>query len=108
MKREHRVQNSRSYFQPWDTIHEGNPQEMLERGEKLALQPLIIMQGALDDNVPPALQEKFAAAYRAAGGECRLEVFEDCGHLWIDTSGPQTDRAHALVKHSIAQALQCH
>lgn len=98
MKRSHMVENSRNYFQPWDTIHEGNPQEMLDRGEKVSLPPLLIMQGALDDNVLPALQEKFAAAYRAAGGECRLEVFEGCEHLWIDTPGPQTDRAHEMVK----------
>src|SRR5918999_408319 len=102
MKREHMVQNSRNYFQPWETIHEGNPQEMLDRGENVALPPMLIMQGALDDNVLPAFQEKFAAAYRAAGGECKLEVFEGCEHLWIDTPGPQTDRAHEMVKQFIA------
>jgi acetyl esterase/lipase len=105
MKRSHMVENSRNYFQPWDSIHEGNPQELLERGEKLSLPPLLIMQGALDDNVLPALQEKFAAAYRAAGGECKLEVFEGCEHLWIDTPGPQTDRAHEMVKAFIAASL---
>jgi acetyl esterase/lipase len=98
MKREHMVQNSRTYFAPWETIHEGNPQEILERGERVALPPLLIMQGALDDNVLPALQEKFAAAWRAAGGTCKLEVFEGCEHLWIDTPGAQTDRAHEMVK----------
>ena len=98
MKREHMVENSRRYFQPWETIHEGNPQEILERREKVSLPPLLIMQGGLDDNVLPALQEKFAAAYRAAGGECRYELFEGCEHLWIDTPGPATDRAHEMVK----------
>jgi len=103
MKREHMVQNSRNYFQPWETIHEGNPQEILDRGERVTLPPMLIMQGALDDNVLPAFQEKFAAAYRAAGGECKLEVFEGCEHLWIDTPGPQTDRAHEMVKQFIAR-----
>jgi acetyl esterase/lipase len=103
MKRDEMMQNSRKYFQPWDTIHEGNPQEMLERGEQVSLPPMLILQGALDDNVLPAFQEKFAAAYRAAGGECRLEIFEGCEHLWIDTPGAQTDRAHAMVKQFIAQ-----
>jgi acetyl esterase/lipase len=105
MKRAEMMQNSRNYFQPWETIHEGNPQEMLDRGEKVSLPPMLIMQGALDDNVLPAFQEKFAAAYRAAGGECQLEVFEGCEHLWIDTPGPQTDRAHAMVKAFIARRL---
>ena len=101
MKRSHMTENSRKYFQPWETIHEGNPQEMLERREKVSLPPLLIMQGGLDDNVLPALQEKFAAAYRAAGGECRYELFEGCEHLWVDTPGPATDRAHEMVKEWI-------
>jgi acetyl esterase/lipase len=106
MKREHMVQNTKKWFVPWETIHEANPQEILERREKANLPPLLIMQGALDDNVLPAFQEKFAAAYRAAGGECQLEVFEGCEHLWIDTPGPQTDRAHAMVKAFIARHLR--
>jgi len=34
------------------------------------LVPFLIMQGALDDNVLPEMQEKFAGTYRAAGGDC--------------------------------------
>jgi acetyl esterase/lipase len=106
MKREHMVQNTKKWFVPWETIHEANPQEMLERREKVALPPLLVMQGALDDNVLPAFQEKFAASYRAAGGDCQLEVFEGCEHLWVDTPGPQTERAHATVKAFIARNLK--
>src|SRR2546426_11262844 len=74
MKREGMIENNRIYFNPWDTIHEGNPQEILERREPVTLVPMLIMQGALDDNVLPAVQEKFAATYRAAGGVCELTV----------------------------------
>jgi acetyl esterase len=101
-QREHMVKNSKTYFVPWETIHEGNPQEILDRREPVSLRPLLILQGALDDNVLPAFQEKFAAAYRAAGGECRVEVFADCDHEWVAKPGPQTDRAHAMVKDFIA------
>lgn len=103
IKREHMVQKTKNWFVPWEAIHEANPQEILERREPVALPPLLIMQGGIDDNVLPAFQEKFAAAYRAAGGECRLEVFEGCEHLWIDTPGPATERAHAMVRSFIAQ-----
>jgi acetyl esterase/lipase len=106
MEREPMVQKTRRWFVPWETIHEANPQEMLERREKVALPPLLVMQGALDENVLPAFQEKFAAAWRAAGGDCTLEVFEGCPHLWIDTPGPQTERAHAMVKAFIARSLK--
>ena len=105
MKRDHMIRNTKSWFVPWETIYEANPQQILDRRESVSLPPLLIMQGALDDNVLPALQEKFAASYRAAGGECQLEIFEGCEHLWIDTPGPQTDRAHAMVKAFIARNL---
>ena len=72
MKREAMVKNHTTFFKPWETIHESNPQEILERHEPVTLVPLLIMQGALDDNVLPAVQEKFAATYKAAGGECQL------------------------------------
>ena len=106
MKREFMVEKTKKWFVPWETIHEANPQEILERKEKATLPPLLIMQGGIDDNVLPAFQEKFAASYRAAGGDCQLEVFEGCQHLWIDTPGPQTDRAHQMVKAFIARNVR--
>ena len=106
MKRERMIKNNTTYFVPWETIYEGNPQQILERREAVTLTPLLIMQGALDDNVLPAVQEKFAATYRAAGGDCQLHVFEGCEHEWIAKPGPQTDRAHEMVKAFIARSLK--
>ncbi|HEX2441197.1 MAG TPA: alpha/beta hydrolase [Methylomirabilota bacterium] len=106
MKREGMIENSRIYFNPWETIHEGNPQRILERREPVTLVPMLIMQGALDDNVLPAVQEKFAATYRAAGGVCELTVFEDSEHEWVAKPGPQTDRAREMVKAFIARQLK--
>jgi acetyl esterase/lipase len=106
MKREGMIENSKIYFNPWDTIHEGNPQEILERREPVTLVPMLIMQGALDDNVLPAVQEKFAATYRAAGGVCELTVFENSEHEWVAKPGVQTDRARELVKAFIARQLK--
>jgi len=99
------VAASKTFFQPWETIHEGNPQEILERKEKVVLRPLLIMQGALDDNVLPAVQEKFAKTYRAAGGDVQFEVFENSVHEWVAEPGPQTTRAHEMVKAYIARQL---
>ncbi|HUF42655.1 MAG TPA: alpha/beta hydrolase [Verrucomicrobiae bacterium] len=104
--REEMVHNSKTYFNPWETIHEGNPQEILDRRERVTLPPLLIMQGELDDNVRPSVQKKFAESYRAAGGECQFEIFEGCEHLWIREPGPQTDRAHEIVKQFIARQLK--
>ena len=105
MKRDGMIKNNKTYFQPWETIFEGNPQQILDRREAVTLPPLLIMQGALDDNVLPAVQEKFAASYRAAGGDCDLHVFEGCEHEWIAKPGSQTDRAHEMVRAFIARNL---
>ena len=99
------IQNSKTYFNPWETIYEGNPQLILERREPVTLPPLYILQGELDDNVLPAVQEKFAATYRAAGGECELEIFQGCEHRWVANPSPQTDRAYERIKAFIARQL---
>ena len=106
MKREGMIENNKLYFKPWESIHEGSPQEILERREPVTLVPMLIMQGALDDNVLPAVQEKFAATYRAAGGVCELTIFEGSEHEWVAKPGPQTDRAREMVKAFIARQLK--
>ena len=100
------MKKSKTYFNPWETIFEANPQQILDRKEPVQLVPLLVMQGGLDDNVLPAIQEKFAATYKAAGGEIQCEVFEGCGHIWIENPGPQTDRAHEMVKAFIGKQLR--
>src|SRR5512146_1287094 len=106
MKRADMMQKSRTYFDPPESVFEGNPQQMLDRREAVSLPPMLIMQGGIDDNVLPAIQEKFAASYRAAGGDCQLEVFDGCEHEWVAKPGPQTDRAHEMVKAFIARQLR--
>ena len=96
---------SKTFFNPWETIHEANPQEILERNEKVVLKPLLIMQGALDDNVLPSVQQKFAETYRAAGGDVQFHIFENSVHEWVADPGPQTTAAHEMVKTFIARQL---
>ena len=37
MKRENMIKNNKTFFNPWETIHEANPQEILERHETVTL-----------------------------------------------------------------------
>jgi alpha-beta hydrolase superfamily lysophospholipase len=99
------VENHHLYFNPWDAIHEANPQEILDRHEKVTLVPLLIMAGSLDDNVLPAIQKRFVAAYKAAGGDIQFEIFEGAVHEWVAEEGPLTDRAREMVKQFIAKQL---
>jgi len=103
--REQMIKNNKVFFNPWETIHEGNPQEILERKEKIDLVPFLIMQGALDDNVLPAMQEKFVETYKAAGGSCDYRLFADSEHEWVAKPGPQTDKARAVVKEFVARQV---
>ncbi len=100
------MKKSDTFFSAPGSIEEGNPQAILERGEKVRLLPMLIMQGGLDDNVIPPIQEKFAATYRAAGGECQLEIFEGCEHEWTAVPSPAADRSHDMVKAFIAKQLR--
>ena len=95
-----------TFFVPWDTIHESNPQEILDRHEKIAKAPFLIMQGALDDNMLPAAQENFVKLCKAAGGNCEYHLFENSVHEWVAEPGPQTDKARAMVKAFIARQLK--
>ena len=107
IKKEDLVKASKAWFQPFDNIHEGNPQEILNRKEKLAaLPPLLIMHGGADDHVLPANQKKFADSYRSAGGDVQFELFEGAEHEWTAKPGPLTDRAHETVKAFIARTLK--
>jgi acetyl esterase/lipase len=103
---ERMVKNNKVFFNPWETIHESNPQEILEREEKVTLVPFLIMQGALDDNVLPEMQERFAKTYRAAGGDCDYRLFESSVHEWVAQPGPQTDKARQTVKEFVARRLK--
>lgn len=105
LKRTDMMQNHTVYFKPWDAIYESSPQQILERKEKVSLGPLLIMQGELDDNVRPAVQEKFVATYRAAGGSCDYHVFKGAEHQWTAEEGPNTDLAREMVKAFIARHL---
>jgi acetyl esterase len=100
------VKNNKVFFDPWETIHESNPQEILERNEKVNMVPFLVMQGALDDNMLPEAQEKFVKTYKAAGGECDYRLFANSVHEWVAEPGPQTDKAREVVKEFIARQLK--
>jgi acetyl esterase len=100
------MKNNEVFFNPWETIHESDPQAILERGEKVTLVPFLIMQGALDDNMLPEVQETFVGSYKAAGGICDYQLFANSVHEWVAERGPQTDKARDTVKAFIARQLK--
>ena len=97
--------SSEAYFLNEATMREGNPQQILDRGEKVELPPTLIIQGTSDDNVPMSIPTSFVPAYRAAGGQCEIEIFPGRVHGFGNTAGPDSDRAVALMKGFIAKQL---
>jgi len=64
------------------------------------------LQGELDDNVLPSVQERFVSTYRAAGGEIEFEVFRGAEHRWVIKPSENTDRAIERIKEFIARQLR--
>ena len=94
-----------SYFTDHGSLHEGNPQEALDRGEVVELPDAIIIQGTNDSNIPLFIPEKFEAAYRAAGGHIELELFPDMPHRFGNFPGAESERAMEVMKGFIARQL---
>ena len=99
------VTNTEGYFLTEDAMHEGNPQELLDRGESVSMPPALVIHGTADENVPVEHAERFVAAYAAAGGTVQFEKFEGEPHGFANEEGPQTDRMVQTVKEYIAERV---
>ena len=99
------ITNTEGYFLTEDAMHEGNPQELLDRGESVSMPPALVIHGTADENVPVEHAERFAESYAAAGGSVRLEKFEGEPHGFANEPGPATDRMVEVVKEFIAEQV---
>lgn len=103
--REDLIKMTMGYFTTEKLLKEGNPQLILDRGEKILLPPVLIIQGTADDNIPLSIPQLFAKSYRAAGGELNLELFEGMPHGFAINPGPETQRSLEIMKTWIARQL---
>jgi len=77
----------------------------LERGEQVALQPMLVIQGIADDNVPLSALHRFIDVYRAAGGFVEIELFPDMPHGFACKPGVQSGRALEIMKAFVFRQL---
>jgi acetyl esterase/lipase len=63
----------------------GSATGVLERGEATHLPPALIAIGTADENVTPDMAPRFADAYRRAGGELRLDLYDGQPHTFVKT-----------------------
>ncbi|HLG71139.1 MAG TPA: alpha/beta hydrolase [Chloroflexota bacterium] len=95
--REDILKSTDFWFHPPEMVSEANPQLILDRHEPVRLVPALILQGTADKNIDHRLQDRFAEAYRAAGGEIQLEKFEGAPHIFFNEPGPHTDRCLEVI-----------
>lgn len=71
------------YWGSEDTMADGSVARALERGEGGDLPPVIYLQGTADLAHPRPNLDRFVAAYRKAGGQLELHLFEGVGEAFV-------------------------
>jgi acetyl esterase len=97
---ERHIQAHEAYWPNEAAMVEGSPQAILERGEQQALPPLFLIQGLADTTVPPDMTDRFAATYRAAGGQVSIAAFEGEAHTFI-TKRPEAPASKAAIEQLV-------
>ena len=100
------VQNHDAYFGSLETMNAASPQSIVERRAFSHLPPLLVLQGTADENVTPDMADRFAAAYREAGGEIELYKFEAQPHAF--TTADAGSAASVLAISRFADFMHRH
>jgi acetyl esterase/lipase len=97
------VESHEAYWASETEMAEGSPQRVVDGGEAGALPRAILVQGLADDNVTPDMADRFAAAWRARGGQIALHKFADQPHTFIprDPASEASRRATELIRDFI-------
>jgi acetyl esterase/lipase len=104
-ERQRQIESAEAYFLTREAMLEGNPQRILDRGERVLLPPTLIIQGTGDESVPSFLSEVFAGAYRLAGGQVQLEEFAGMPHGFGGWTEEAVARALGAMKVFLARQL---
>jgi acetyl esterase/lipase len=97
-----------AYWPGEEAMAEGGPALALERGEAVALPPVLYLQGTEDVAHPRPHLDRFVAAYRRAGGTLQLELFEGEGQGFImrKAGSPASNRAIELIVEFVHKQLR--
>ncbi len=89
------------------SMRKGSPQGIVDRMEQRATPPLLLIQGTDDANVEYQRAYVFASAYKKAGGEVNLQMYEGEKHAFI-SSTPFSETAlkalESITKFVFSQA----
>lgn len=88
------------YWKTEEAMAEGSPVIALERGERVEMPPAIYLQGTEDLAHPRADLDRFVTAYRKAGGQVELELFEGEGQGYVAKT-PMTEAGRRTIARII-------
>jgi acetyl esterase/lipase len=94
-----------AFFGDEATMMQASALRIVEAGEAEHLPPIWIAHPEHDENVTLAMTERFAAAYRRAGGSAELEVFEGVGHSFANFPSEAADACVARMRQFVARQL---
>jgi acetyl esterase/lipase len=95
------------FWKTEDAMAEGNPVMALERGEKVEMPPVLYLQATTDNAHPRPHLDRFVAAYRKAGGQVDLELYEASGSGFLrDISTPAGAKGTARLVEFIQKTLR--
>lgn len=86
------------YWQTEAAMAEGNPVLALERGEQVALPPVLYIQGDKDQAHPRVDLDRFVTQYRKADGQVQLELFAGEAEGFVIRNASSPASAQALEK----------
>jgi acetyl esterase/lipase len=98
------IDSHHAYWQDEAQMAEGSPQRIVEAGDMTHLPPLLLIQGTDDTVLSPGMTQRFAAAYRAAGGAVTLREFAGQAHTFI-TKFPEHAASQAALDAIAAFAV---
>jgi acetyl esterase len=80
-----------------ETMADGDPPLILQRGEPVALPPAFLFQGTKDQWTPVETVQDFVRAYRERGGSAELVLFDGEPHAFVNDHPERPNSAKAIV-----------
>lgn len=99
------IASHRAFFADEAAMAAASPTRIVSAGLATALPAVWVAQPDLDDNVPAAITEAFAAAYQRAGGRLERAHFPGARHGFAQEASPDTEKCIALVRDFIGRQL---
>jgi acetyl esterase len=99
------IANHDHYWITAEAMQEGNPVMILQRGERVALPPCLVVHPEKDQWMSVEAAQNFVSLYQAAGGQCELAVFKDMPHGIAGWTDERIDEAVRRMRSFIAQQI---